>query len=73
MPLSVWEWPCAHYGAEHDRDVNAALNIQRESPATASWAGSDACGERGADRSRNTLVKPASLKQEITHGLFVHG
>lgn len=73
MPLSVREWPCAHCGAEHDRDVNAALNIQRESLATASWAGSDACGEEGADRSRKTLVKPASLKQEITHGLFVHG
>lgn len=68
MPLSVREWSCAHCGAEHDRDVNAALNIQRESLATASWAGSDACGEEGADRSRKTLVKPASLKQEITHG-----
>ena len=29
--------------------------------------------EEGAGRSRKTSVKPASLKQEITHGLFVHG
>ena len=73
MPLSVREWTCAHCGAEHDRDVNAALNIQRESLATASWAGSHACGEEGTGRSRKTPAKPASLKQEITHGLFVHG
>ncbi len=73
MPLSIREWTCAHCGAEHDRDINAARNIQRESLATASWAGSHACGEEGADRSRKTLVKPASLKQEITHGIKSHG
>jgi putative transposase len=73
MPLSVRGWTCAHCGAEHDRDVNAALNIQREALATASWAGSNACGEEGTGRSRKTSAKPASLKQEITYGLFVHG
>lgn len=73
MPLSIREWTCAHCGAEHDRDVNAALNIQRESLATVSWTGSHACGEEGAGRSRKTPAKPASLKQEITHGLSVHG
>ena len=73
MPLSVRDWTCAHCGAPHDRDVNAALNIQREALATASWAGSHACGEEGAGRSRKTPAKPASLKQEITHGLFVYG
>lgn len=73
MPLSVRQWTCAHCGAEHDRDINAARNIERESLATASWAGSHACGEEGAGRGRKTPAKPASLKQEITHGLFVHG
>ena len=73
MPLSVREWTCAHCGAEHDRDVNAAQNLAREALATASWAGSHACGEEGAGRGRKTPVKPASMKQEITHGLFVHG
>ncbi len=73
MPLSVREWTCAHCGAEHDRDINAALNIERESLATASWAGSHACGEEGAGRGRKTPAKPASVKQEITHGIKSHG
>ena len=73
MPLSIREWTCAECGAKHDRDVNAALNIQREALATASWAGSHACGEEGADRGRKTPVKPASVKQEIIHVLKCHG
>ena len=28
--LSVRRWICPHCGAEHDRDVNAAINIKRE-------------------------------------------
>jgi putative transposase len=71
MPLSVrdWTWEC---GAVHDRDVNAAIHIQRVALATASWAGSDACGEEGAGACRKTRVKPASLKQEISHGIKSH-
>jgi len=73
MPLSIREWTCAHCGAEHDRDINAALNIQREALATASWAGSHAGGEEGTGRGRKTPVKPASVKQEISHGIKCHG
>lgn len=73
MPLSVRQWTCVHCGAEHDRDVNAALNLQRVALATASWAGSHACGEEGAGGGRKTAVKPASMKQEITHGIKSHG
>ena len=73
MPLSVREWTCAHCDAEHDRDVNAALNIQREALATVSWTGSHACGEEGAGRSRKTPVKPASVKQEASRGIRCHG
>jgi putative transposase len=29
MPLSVRSWTCCTCGSEHDRDVNAALNIKR--------------------------------------------
>jgi putative transposase len=44
MPLEVRSWTCAHCGAHHDRDVNAAINIRDEGlrilagglPATAS-------------------------------------
>ena len=73
MPLSIREWTCAQCGAEHDRDINAAQNIQREALATASWAGSHACGEEGAGRSRKTPVKPASVKQEVSRGIKCHG
>ena len=73
MPLSIREWTCAQCGAEHDRDINAAQNIQREALATASWAGSHACGEEGAGRSRKTPVKPASVKQEVSRRIKCHG
>ena len=73
MPLSVREWTCAHCGAEHDRDVNAALNIQREALATVSWTGSHACGEEGAGVGRKTAVKPASMKQEVSHTIKRYG
>ena len=39
-----------HCGAEHDRDVNAALNLQRVALATGSWPERQACGEEGAGR-----------------------
>ena len=73
MPLSIREWTCAQCGAEHDRDINAAQNIQREALATVSWAGSHACGEEGAGRSRKTPVKPASVKQEVSRRIKCHG
>ncbi len=73
MPLSVRDWTCPHCGTDHDRDVNAARNIQREALATASWAGSHACGEEGAGRDRKTPVKPASMKQEVSHTIKRYG
>jgi len=30
MPLDVRSWKCAHCGASHDRDINAAKNIRAE-------------------------------------------
>jgi len=50
MPLSVREWTCDGCGVTHDRDTNAAINIERVGLATlscptASSAGSNDCGE----------------------------
>jgi len=73
MPLSVRAWTCAHCGTDHDRDINAAKNIQRVALATASWAERQACGEAGSGRSRKTPVKPASMKQEINHVSIGYG
>ena len=73
MPLSIRQWTCAGCGVEHDRDVNAALNIQRETLATASWAGSNACGEEGSGCGRKSTAKPASVKQEVRHTIKRYG
>jgi len=56
-------WACLTFGAQHDRDVNAAKNLRAEglhmladlSPATAEGRGSDA---------RQTLQRRATMNRE---------
>ena len=43
LPLSVREWECPSCNETHDRDLNAAINLERL--ATASSAGIYACGD----------------------------
>nr|BAL53530.1 transposase [uncultured Gammaproteobacteria bacterium]BAL55739.1 transposase [uncultured Gammaproteobacteria bacterium] len=63
MPLAVREWTCA-CGARHDRDLNAAKNLERLALTTVSCTGSEACGEEGSGFDLAIGVKPASVKQE---------
>jgi putative transposase len=66
LPLAVREWTCPACGAIHDRDVNAAKNLERLALTTASSAGSNACGEEGSGRTLVRVAKPASVKQEVS-------
>ena len=66
LPLSVRSWTCPNCGAEHERDVNAAKNLKEYAVSSTV----SACGEEGSDQGRKFLVKPASMKQEVSleHG-----
>lgn len=65
LPLAIREWMCPHCGIVHDRDRNAAVNLMQF--ATASSAGSHACGDASGGGTGHPVLwstSHASLKQE---------
>lgn len=63
MPLKVRRWQCPYCQVEHDRDINAAINLKNMAVSSTV----SACGEEssGSARRKARGVKQASVKQEV--------
>ena len=51
LKLSDRYWTCDHCGITHDRDLNAAINLEQYKKNTVSSTGINACGEEGSGDS----------------------
>jgi putative transposase len=60
LGLAERQWTCPGCGMQHDRDLNAAINLR--SMAVSSTV--SACGGEGAGLARERVAKPTSAKQE---------
>jgi putative transposase len=60
LALGTRHWTCPGCAAEHDRDVNAAINLKNMAVSSTATA----CGGEGADSACKRRVKPAPVKQE---------
>jgi hypothetical protein len=66
LPLSVRDWVCPACGSVHDR--NAAINLMNIAASSAVTA----CGAGSSDGGLAPVVKLSAMKQELSHGSFVH-
>lgn len=67
MPLKVrrWQCPCCH--AEHDRDVNAAINLKNMAVSSMVTACGDVSAGLGC-AAKHIPSETASMKQEVAQG-----
>ncbi len=65
LQLSARKWTCPDCGADHHRDVNAAMNLRNMAVSSTV----SACGEEGSGSGRKIRTKPASVKQESSSKL----
>jgi len=68
LTLSDREWTCDGCGVIHDRDHNAAINLMNMAASSAVTA----CGAIRSGVGPAARTKRIAVKQEPTHGIFVH-
>lgn len=60
LSLAIRQWMCPACKMQHDRDVNAAINLKNLAVSSTVTV----CGEEGSGFDRKIKVKPASVKQK---------
>jgi len=63
LPLAQRVWTCPGCLVEHDRDINAAMNLMNMAVSSTATA----CGGKGAGLVRKCQVKPVPVKQESNY------
>lgn len=71
LTLSDRYWTCGHCSMTHDRDLNAAINLEKYKNNTVSSTEINACGEEGSGATSLLVARNhASLKQEFNINQF---